>query len=181
MRPLPSSVGSFVRMSGKGRRDGSHRCRRRSAEVCFAGSIATTAIPVAPVVQADGSYGLERGSNRGDAGHIFRPGDELSSNPNVFPYATPLAEPTLWPTGSVPTPMPSSVKTLQTSSFAGNVGSYGIQFDLLSLKATTIKSLSFHTDQTTLTSVQVHFRRGSYVGVERDASAWKLICDTRRW
>ena len=37
------------------------------------------------VVQADGSYGLERGSNRGDAGHVFRPGDELSSNANKFP------------------------------------------------------------------------------------------------
>ena len=104
---------------------------------------------------------------------------QTAEEPASSNYATPLAEPTLWPTGSVPTPMPSSVKTLQTSSFAGNVGSYGIQFDVLSLKATTIKSLSFHTDRTTLTSVQVYFRRGSYVGVERDASAWKLICDTQ--
>jgi len=91
---------------------------------------------------------------------------------------TPLAEPVLLPTG-LPTPTSASTKTLKTNSFSGNGGSYGIQFDVLSLKATKIKSLSFHTDLTTITSVQVYFRRGSYVGVERDASAWQLICDTQ--
>ena len=107
--------------------------------------------------------------------------------PTYSPNSLPLPEPTLSPgstpsssttSGTTPSTTPPSPSTLQTSSFAGNVGSYGIFFDLMPLKAMELKSLSFHTDLTSLTQVQVWFRRGSYVGYERDASAWQLICDT---
>ena len=37
------------------------------------------------IVPADSSYSLEKGDDRGAAGHVFRPGDELSSDANQFP------------------------------------------------------------------------------------------------
>ena len=107
--------------------------------------------------------------------------------PTYAPNSLPLPEPTLSPgsassssttSGTTPSATPPSPSTLQTSSFAGNIGSFGIFFDLMPLKEMELKSLSFHTDLTALTQVQVYFRRGTYVGHERDASAWQLICDT---
>ena len=37
------------------------------------------------IVPADSSYSLEKGDDRGAAGHVFRPGDELTSDTNKFP------------------------------------------------------------------------------------------------
>ena len=140
-----------------------------------------------------GFYPFGQAPNRDFNGVVFYDTIDIvrskeSSNfvlPTYSPNSLPLPEPTLSPgssssttSGTTPSTSPPSPSTLQTSSFAGNVGSYGIFFDLMPLKEMELKSLSFHTDLTSLTQVQVRFRRGTYVGYERDASAWQLICDT---
>ena len=51
------------------------------------------------IVPADSSYSLEKGDDRGAAGHVFRPGDELSSNVNKFPSTASYQEGVIAGTG----------------------------------------------------------------------------------
>ena len=51
------------------------------------------------IVPADSSYSLEKGDDRGAAGHVFRPGDELSSDANRYPSTAAYQGGTITGTG----------------------------------------------------------------------------------
>ena len=51
------------------------------------------------IVPADSSYSLEKGDDRGAAGHVFRPGDELTSDTNKFPSTASYQEGVIAGTG----------------------------------------------------------------------------------
>lgn len=105
--------------------------------------------------------------------------------PPTAPASTPTVPP---PAPTKPPPTPASfdgsgidfgpTKSLKSSSFSGNSGSYGNHFEIIAFKPMAIRSLDFHTDLTEATRVQVWTRQGSYIGYERDASAWRQVCDT---
>lgn len=56
-------------------------------------------LPRVSIVPADSSYSLEKGDDRGAAGHVFRPGDELSSDVNQFPSTASYQEGVIAGTG----------------------------------------------------------------------------------
>lgn len=108
--------------------------------------------------------------------------------PPTAPASTPTVPPPPPTNRPPPPPTPAAfdgsgidfgpTKSIKSSSFSGNSGSFGNHFEMIAFKPMAIRSLDFHTDLKEPTRVQVWTRQGSYVGYERDASAWRQVCDT---
>jgi len=160
------------------------------------------------IMQPDESYHLERGDNRGDKGDIFVEGDEIGAGNNTFPNTDSYQYGVIRKTGiriynisqigksvsfSVDLPQdgknkletselkPPPLKELSTT-YRGEMGSYGVMFDILAGKsAIIISSLDLHVrknpgDRNAIIAVKVYSKEGSYIGYETQQSKWNLIC-----
>ncbi|KAI2508882.1 Metallo-peptidase family M12B Reprolysin-like [Fragilaria crotonensis] len=65
-----------------------------------------------------------------------------------------------------------------TTTFAGGNGQAGNMIEVLASKNIVVNSFDIHTYSTGSVHAFVYVKKGSYVGFERDASAWTKIADT---
>jgi hypothetical protein len=110
---------------------------------------------------------------------LERPSASPSASPVESPTSSPSSTPTISPS-STPTvslaPTPDKPKEL-VSTFATNNGSSGNMFDLVAKKAIEVKELDVHSAYTSTYTAKVYIKStlGTYMGVDKNSSAWTEI------
>jgi hypothetical protein len=103
-------------------------------------------------------------------GIVYYEKASATPSPTSQPTPMPVVQPTALPTSA-------QADTLLTT-FSGGNGQAGNMIEVLASKNIVVKSFDIHTYNTGSVHAYVYYRKGSYVGFERNPSAWTKIADT---
>ena len=113
-------------------------------------------------------------------------GTTIIATPTTVATPTSATAPTT--TGSKPTRRPTRKPTIKRTTkkdslvlettFAGGNGQAGNMIEILASKNSVVTSFDIHTFSTGSVRAYVYVKKGSYVGFERNPSAWTKIADT---